>query len=101
MGIVGGGRGVALVASFVWLCSVVVAVEQLLVLHLSRLGPILTAIKLFITGIIVNYDELLMMVMLIGIFMIDNHIIVCGIAAIFAVFIAAPDIVAAHYHGHS
>ena len=63
-----------------------------------HLGPfIFTAIvaKLFIAGIIVNYDELLMIVLLMKGIMV---IVISSIAAIFAVLVATPDIVAAHHH---
>ena len=86
---------VVLVA-FVWLGGIV-AVWQLLgtMMYLSLF--IFTAIvaKLFIAGIIVNYDELLMMVLLMKGIMV---IVISSIAAIFAVLVAAPDIVAAHHH---
>ena len=86
---------VVLVA-FVWLGGIV-AVWQLLgtMMYLSLF--IFTAIvaKLFIAGIIVNYDELLMMV---GFMKGIVVIVISSIAAIFAVLVAAPDIVAAHHH---
>ena len=86
---------VVLVA-FVWLGGIV-AVWQMLG-SMIHLGPfIFTAIvaKLFIAGIIVNYDELLMIVLLMKGIMV---IFISSIAAIFAVLVATPDIVAAHHH---
>ena len=86
---------VVLVA-FVWLGGIV-AVWQLLgiMMHLGLF--IFTAIvaKLFIAGIIVNYDELLMVVAFMKGIMV---IVISSIAAIFAVLVAAPNIVAAHHH---
>ena len=77
--------------------SGIMAVWQLLgiMMHLGLF--IFTAIvaKLFIAGIIVNYDELLMVVGFMKGIMV---IFISSIAAIFAILVATPDIVAAHHH---